>query len=109
MEGSAVLAVSKVVVEARVARAGAGSARVVCVDGGSAGCGRAGCGRVLRRHPANDVTSSSSHTSPVVTVYETSHAKRRGSTETRTVLYCRVNWRLILGRLLGTFGWARRC
>ena len=70
-EGSAVLAVRKVVVVARGAlaeRAGAGSARVVCVDGGSAGCGRAGCGRVLRRHPANDVTSSSSHTSPVVTV-----------------------------------------
>ena len=85
MEGSAVLAVSKVVVEARVARAGAGSARVVCVDGGSAGCGSAGCGRaccgragcdrVLRRHPANDVTSSSSHTSPVVTQGTPRHSR----------------------------------
>jgi hypothetical protein len=63
MEGSAVLAVRKVVVVARAAErevaegAEAGSARVACVDGGSAGCGsagcgRAGCGRVLRRHLA---------------------------------------------------------
>ena len=56
LEGSAVLAVSKVVVVARGAlaeREGAGSARVVCVDGGRVCCGRAGCDRDLRRHPAN--------------------------------------------------------
>ena len=60
MEGSAVLAVSKVVVVARGAlaeRAGAGRACVVCVDGGRAGCGHVCCGRVgcdrdLRRPPA---------------------------------------------------------
>ena len=73
MEGSAVLAVRKVVVVAREAErevaegAEAGGARVACVDGGSAGCGsggcgragcgragcgRAGCGGVLRRHLA---------------------------------------------------------
>jgi hypothetical protein len=46
MEGSAVLAVSKVA-RAEGAGAGAGRARVVCVDGGSAGCGRD------LRHPAN--------------------------------------------------------
>ena len=52
MEGSAVLAVSKVA-RAERAGAGAGSARVVCVDGERVGCGRAGCDRDLRRHPAN--------------------------------------------------------
>jgi hypothetical protein len=56
MEGSAVLAVSKVVVVVRAERAGAGSARVVCADGGSAGCGREGCDRDLR-HPANVLAS----------------------------------------------------
>ena len=51
MEGSAVLAVRKVVVVAREVErevaegAEAGSARVACEDGGSAGCGRAGCDR----------------------------------------------------------------
>ena len=75
MEGSAVLAVRKVVVVAReVERAVAGSARVACEDGGSAGCGRAGCDRagcgragcgragcacVLRRHLAAAAASSS--------------------------------------------------
>jgi hypothetical protein len=61
MEGSAVLAVRKVVVVARGAlaeRAGAGSARVVCVDGGRVCCGRAGCDRDLRRHPANVLRAS---------------------------------------------------
>ena len=53
MEGSAVLAVRKVVVVALAERAGAGRARVVCVDGGRVCCGRAGCDRDLRRHPAN--------------------------------------------------------
>ena len=78
MEGSAVLAVRKVVVVAREAErevaegAEAGSARVACEDGGSAGCGRAGCDRVacedggsagcacvLRRHLAAAAASSS--------------------------------------------------
>ena len=80
MEGSAVLAVRKVVVVAREVErevaegAEAGSARVACEDGGSAGCGRAGCDRagcgragcgragcacVLRRHLAAAAASSS--------------------------------------------------
>jgi hypothetical protein len=87
MEGSAVLAVRKVVVVARAAErevaegAGAGSARVACVDGGSAGCGRAGygragcgragygcagCGRVLRRRLAAAARGSSGRIRPCV-------------------------------------------
>ena len=66
MEGSAVLAVRKVVVVARAAErevaegAGAGSARVACVDGGSAGCA---C--VLRRHLAAAAASSSTSCSRI--------------------------------------------
>jgi hypothetical protein len=85
MEGSAVLAVRKVVVVARVAErevaegAGAGSARGACVDGGSAGCGsagygragygRAGCGRVLRRRLAAAARGSSGRIRPCVGLF----------------------------------------
>jgi len=90
MEGSAVLAVRKVVVVARAAErevaegAGAGSARVACVDGGSAGCGRAGygragcgragygragCGRVLRRRLAAAARGSSGRIRPCVGLF----------------------------------------
>jgi hypothetical protein len=80
MEGSAVLAVRKVVVVARAAErevaegAGAGSARVACVDGGSAGCGRAGygragCGCVLRRRLAAAARGSSGRIRPCVGLF----------------------------------------